>query len=127
MWLVEDSIKGLLILSGTARERRSVGRILWLIGPGWLSSPRNYSRTKLQCYLNSTRSTFGHQSGDQPPVSGHGGGDRQGLGTNLVDSGLHLLRHQMGTAEPLGAQSRGNNRRPTNANYDKHCFDSYKL
>ena len=63
--------------------------------------------------LNSIRPTSGRQSGDRPPVSGHGGGDRQGLGTNLVDSVLHLLRHPMGTAEPLGAQSRGNNRRPS--------------
>uniref|UniRef100_M4BPJ5 Uncharacterized protein n=1 Tax=Hyaloperonospora arabidopsidis (strain Emoy2) TaxID=559515 RepID=M4BPJ5_HYAAE len=55
MWLVEDSIKGLFILSGTTRERRSVGRILWLIRPGWLSSPRNYSRTKQQCYLGQHR------------------------------------------------------------------------
>ena len=62
---------------------------------------------------NGTRPTSGRQSGDRPPVSGHGGGDRQGLGTNLVDSVLHLLRHPMGTAEPLGAQSRGNNRRPS--------------
>ena len=62
---------------------------------------------------NSTRPTSGRQSGDRPPVSGHGGGDRQGLGTNLVDSVLHLLHHPMGPAEPLGAQSRGNNRRPS--------------
>uniref|UniRef100_M4BEW9 Uncharacterized protein n=1 Tax=Hyaloperonospora arabidopsidis (strain Emoy2) TaxID=559515 RepID=M4BEW9_HYAAE len=43
-------MKELFILSGTARELRSVGRILWLIGSGCLSSPRNYSRTKQQCY-----------------------------------------------------------------------------
>uniref|UniRef100_M4BYJ2 Uncharacterized protein n=1 Tax=Hyaloperonospora arabidopsidis (strain Emoy2) TaxID=559515 RepID=M4BYJ2_HYAAE len=62
---------------------------------------------------NSTRPTSGRRSGDRPPVSGHGGGDRQGLGTNLVDSVLRLLRHPTGTAEPLGAQSQGNNRRPS--------------
>ena len=62
---------------------------------------------------NNARPTSGRQSGDRPPVSGHGGGDRQGLGTNLVDSVLHLLCHPMGTAEQLGAQSRGNNRRPS--------------
>uniref|UniRef100_A0AAV1UYR7 Uncharacterized protein n=1 Tax=Peronospora matthiolae TaxID=2874970 RepID=A0AAV1UYR7_9STRA len=62
---------------------------------------------------NSTRPTSGFQSEDRPPISGHGGGDRQGLGTDLVDNVLHLLRHPMGTAELLSAQSRGNNRRPS--------------
>ena len=62
---------------------------------------------------NSTRPFSGRQSGDRSPVSVHGGGDRRSLGTNLVDSVLHLLRHPMGIAEPLGAQSRGNNRQPS--------------
>uniref|UniRef100_M4C1Z7 Uncharacterized protein n=1 Tax=Hyaloperonospora arabidopsidis (strain Emoy2) TaxID=559515 RepID=M4C1Z7_HYAAE len=94
-------MKGLFILSGTARERRRVG-------------PRPITRVQSSSAIsNSTRPTSGRQSGDRPPVSGHGGGDRQGLGTNLVDSVLHLLRHPMGIAEPLGAQSRGNNRQPS--------------
>uniref|UniRef100_M4BGM2 Uncharacterized protein n=1 Tax=Hyaloperonospora arabidopsidis (strain Emoy2) TaxID=559515 RepID=M4BGM2_HYAAE len=103
-------MKGLFILSGTARERRSVGRILWPIGPGWLSSPRNYSRTKQQCSLEQHQ-TYLRTSERRSAACFR---TRRGRSTGLGGTaGCTITRKQPPTKR--------------NPNYDKHRFDSYKL